>query len=152
MLSVKQLTLNSNNKLAGEEVMGYKRRALSILDKLIYSLPSDTLPTYYEGYWFWIPKINWKTIFYKYEQYMAHALKSHLKPGDTFWDIGANIGIFSMFAAKVTGPKGRVFSFEPAPDVFKLLSTNIQEIASIKAVQCGVGNADTVATFASQEI
>lgn len=130
--------------------MGYKRRALSIVDKIIYALPSDTLPTYYEGYWFWIPKINWTTILNKYEQYMAHALKSHLNPGDTFWDIGANIGIFSMFAAKVTGPKGRVFSFEPAPDVFELLSTNIQKIASIKAVQCGVGNADTVATFASQ--
>lgn len=131
--------------------MGYRRTIISLVDKIIFSLLSiQKLPTYYNGYLLWLPKKNWKTIYCKYEPWTAHAIKSYLNPGDNFWDIGAHSGWFSLFAAKVTGPKGRVFSFEPAPDVFELLSTNIQGIASIKAVQCGVGNADTVATFTSQ--
>lgn len=37
-----------------------------------------------------------------------------LKPGDTFLDVGANIGYFSMMASKVVGSNGTVVSFEPS--------------------------------------
>ena len=33
--------------------------------------------------------------------------------GDTFYDIGANIGIYSLLAAQCVGETGRVYSFEP---------------------------------------
>ena len=79
-------------------------------------------------------------------------MKSNLRAGDTFWDVGANIGLFSLLAAKVVGPKGRIFSFEPAPDVFQLLCANIRGLRTIRAIQCGVGNADSVATFAAQGV
>jgi FkbM family methyltransferase len=77
-------------------------------------------------------------------------MKSTLRAGDTFWDIGANIGWFSLLASKIVGSDGRVFSFEPSPDVFSLLCANTRGLKSICAIQCGVGNADTVATFAAQ--
>ena len=130
--------------------MEFKSRIRATAGKVVYSLPFDTLPTYYLGHWLWIPRTFWKTIYSKYEYYLGHALKCHLKAGYTFWDIGAHFGFFSLFAAKIIGPNGRIFSFEPAPDVFKLLSKTIQKIDSIKAVQCGVGNTDTVATFTAQ--
>jgi precorrin-6B methylase 2 len=38
-----------------------------------------------------------------------------LKPGDRFVDIGANIGMLSILAARLVGPSGRVESFEPNP-------------------------------------
>lgn len=42
---------------------------------------------------------------------------------DTLWDIGANIGIYSLYAAK----KGvNVLSFEPGPGNYYLLSKNIE--------------------------
>ena len=47
------------------------------------------------------------------------------------------------------GSNGRVLSFEPSPDVFNLLSVNTRGLHSIRAIQCGVGNADTVAAFAA---
>lgn len=43
---------------------------------------------------------------------------------DTVVDIGAQIGVFSIFAAYYT-KKGRIFSFEPVPENFKLLKNNI---------------------------
>lgn len=40
-------------------------------------------------------------------------LEQELHPGDVFLDIGANIGIYSLLAAQMVGPEGRVFGVEP---------------------------------------
>lgn len=42
-------------------------------------------------------------------------LERVLQPGDTFYDIGANIGFFAVIAARIVGDAGRVFAFEPSP-------------------------------------
>ncbi len=55
-----------------------------------------------------------------------------IKENDTVVDIGAHIGIFSIFAAKFA-KNGRVFSFEPVPENFALLCDNI-EINKIKNI------------------
>ena len=49
-----------------------------------------------------------------------------IKPGMVVLDIGANVGYYSLFAARLAGEKGRIFSFEPAPDNFALLVRNIE--------------------------
>ena len=41
-------------------------------------------------------------------------LETHLKPGDVLYDVGANVGAYSLIAAKCHGGKVKVFSFEPA--------------------------------------
>jgi FkbM family methyltransferase len=48
-----------------------------------------------------------------------------LNPGDTVVDIGANIGSFTVLAAKVVGPGGRVISFEPVSATFARLEENV---------------------------
>ncbi len=45
------------------------------------------------------------------------ALQQHLKPGMTFYDIGANIGFFSLLAARIVGQEGHVVAFEADPEV-----------------------------------
>lgn len=52
-------------------------------------------------------------------------LNSFLKPGMTFVDIGANIGAYTIFAAKRVGPIGHVFAFEPNPENFRKLQLNV---------------------------
>jgi FkbM family methyltransferase len=47
-----------------------------------------------------------------------------LGPGDTFVDIGANVGYFSLLAAQRVGPQGRVYSLEPNPAALGKLRTN----------------------------
>lgn len=52
-------------------------------------------------------------------------LKDVLNKNDIFLDIGANIGIFSLVAAsKITS--GKIYAFEPFPDVYDKLSENIR--------------------------
>lgn len=51
---------------------------------------------------------------------------SLLKPRDVVADLGANIGYFTMLAARAVGPAGQVFAFEPEPRNFRYLSKNIE--------------------------
>ena len=52
-------------------------------------------------------------------------IKKELKPGEIFYDIGANIGVYTVLAAKMTGPGGKVFAFEPHSANFTRLLDNI---------------------------
>jgi FkbM family methyltransferase len=52
-------------------------------------------------------------------------LERYLKEGDVFIDVGANIGIFSLVAAKMVGATGKVISFEPTLSTFQRLNENI---------------------------
>jgi FkbM family methyltransferase len=42
------------------------------------------------------------------------AMLAHLQPGDVVWDVGANIGWFSLLAARAVGDAGMVTAFEPS--------------------------------------
>lgn len=48
-----------------------------------------------------------------------------VKPGDTVFDIGANVGLFGLMAA-VSEPTCRVHAFEPHPKVFEYLERNVR--------------------------
>jgi FkbM family methyltransferase len=51
-------------------------------------------------------------------------LRLVLRGGDYFIDIGANVGTFSLLAAGIVGPFGRVYSYEPNPVVAEMLKTS----------------------------
>ena len=51
-------------------------------------------------------------------------IKKHLKKGQTFVDIGANVGYFSILASKLGA---KVISFEPSKDNRELLNKNIKD-------------------------
>lgn len=50
-----------------------------------------------------------------YEPDVAQLISQTLKPGDVFYDIGANAGYFSLIAATTVGPTGKVIAFDPVP-------------------------------------
>lgn len=54
-------------------------------------------------------------------------LKSVILPGHTILDIGAHIGTFSIPFALFVGNTGKIYSFEPNIENFKILSKNILE-------------------------
>ena len=47
-----------------------------------------------------------------------------LRPGSTVVDVGANIGAYSTMFAAATGPKGRIYAFEPQRKMFQVLCAN----------------------------
>ncbi|ABC24513.1 Methyltransferase FkbM [Rhodospirillum rubrum ATCC 11170] len=53
--------------------------------------------------------------------YLAHLLA----PGDTFIDIGANVGVYSLRAATLVGAAGRVIAVEPGRDALTALRANL---------------------------
>lgn len=60
-----------------------------------------------------------------YDQNGLDFIKTILKEGDTFIDIGANIGCFTLVGAQIVGNSGRVIAFEPVDIVSKKLEQNI---------------------------
>jgi FkbM family methyltransferase len=73
------------------------------------------------------------------------ALKKLLEtimPNDVIYDIGANIGIQSIFMAKKTGINGKVIAIEPEDVCFRSLNANIElnTLKNIEAVQIALGS------------
>ncbi len=63
----------------------------------------------------------------QWEPHVTSALLSVLRAGDTFLDIGANIGYFSLLAASVVGETGKVICFEPNVQNLRLLHASVLE-------------------------
>lgn len=61
------------------------------------------------------------------EPAVQQALQQHLRPGMTFYDLGANIGFFSLIAARLVGPSGRIVSFEADPEIAARLRENLAD-------------------------
>jgi FkbM family methyltransferase len=50
-----------------------------------------------------------------YEPHVSWFLKENLRPGDTFVDVGASVGYFSLLLGLHVGDSGQVLAFEPGP-------------------------------------
>ena len=62
-------------------------------------------------------------------------LDTFLKRGDIFVDVGANIGLFSLIAARRVGSSGKVYAFEPAQISYQRLKENVA-LNAFRNVQC----------------
>ena len=76
-----------------------------------------------------------------YEEQVVGKLASLLKPGMTFLDVGANIGLHTTVAAHRVGPTGRVLAIEPQQGPLNLLQQNIalNGLKNVTVVKCGLG-------------
>ena len=59
------------------------------------------------------------------EPFTADWIERSIKPGDVLYDVGANVGPYSLIAAKATSNGARIFAFEPSAPSFHGLSRNI---------------------------
>lgn len=61
-----------------------------------------------------------------HEEITTELFKQTVKEGNTVVDLGANLGYFTLLAAKIVGDKGKVFAFEPEPKNYSYLRKNIE--------------------------
>jgi len=77
-----------------------------------------------------------------YEPFTTEIFKRVVKKGNIVVDLGANIGYYSLLAARIVGMEGKVYAFEPEPRNHGLLLKNIElnKYSNIIPVQKAVSN------------
>lgn len=77
-----------------------------------------------------------------YEPQETSVVRSLLKPGGCFVDVGANWGYFSLLGAGLVGPSGRVVALEPHPALFDALADNVRRNGLSQVTALRVAAAD----------
>jgi len=119
-------------------------------------LPRDTLTWvriqrgHAEGLWILVnPRTGQNTLEGLGEPTVQQTIVDYLRPGMTFYDVGANIGFFSLLAARIVGPFGHVISFEADPEIAARLRENLarNEFTQATVVQKAVWSEPSTVFF-----
>ena len=80
-----------------------------------------------------------KGLITKVEVRVVSLARMSLRPGDTVWDVGAGSGSVTVEAARLIGPKGRVFAIEKNREDFELIETNLRrfDVSDRATAVCG---------------
>lgn len=86
-----------------------------------------------------------------YEPHVVRVFASFLKPTSVAFDVGANAGYLTMVMAKLVGPEGQVFSFEPDDRNLKALQANLQAngLSQVTVIAKAVSDVSGIVEFAS---
>lgn len=84
-----------------------------------------------------------------YEYAKQRAFSAAIKRGHSVYDLGANVGFYSLLASVLVGPGGRVFSFEPVPRNIKFLRTHLEMngVSNCSVWEVAVGRCEGTAGF-----
>jgi len=96
------------------------------------------------GYEFWCDlseNIQRNIFLFGYDHEAERFIRSKLQAGDTFLDIGANVGFYALLAASIVGEHGRVIAIEPNPKTFRRLKETIEAnaITNVVALNLALG-------------
>lgn len=85
-------------------------------------------------------------LFGGYEKNEIFNVCSLIQKGETVVDIGANIGLYSVFLSRSVGSTGEVLAFEPDPENLVLLQKNIEinKCKNIKVFPFALGDRNSV--------
>lgn len=72
----------------------------------------------------------------EWEKPMRTLLRALLAPGDTYVDVGANIGLHVLLASMLVGESGKIIALEPHPHTANLLRKNLEINGLIERVDC----------------
>lgn len=111
-------------------------RRVPLLGSLIHYISHKTLPADFlvwrriekgagKGLWIEVnPRTGREVCEGTPEPGIQKSIAQYLRPGMVFYDVGANIGFFTLAAARLVGETGKVFSFEPDAETAVRLRSN----------------------------
>jgi FkbM family methyltransferase len=83
----------------------------------------------------------------QYEMDITPLVKRLSGPGQVWWDIGANVGWFSLLLSRQVGPAGKTISFEPNGKSAALLRQATKGIENVQVMEVALGEANGSATL-----
>lgn len=84
-----------------------------------------------------------------YEPELRNALSATVRTGMVAYDIGANVGAFTLQLAHLVGPGGHVFAFEPDPLNYSFLKETVTAnlLSQVTVVNYAIADATGAAQF-----
>lgn len=76
--------------------------------------------------------------------YLRHGIE--VKPDDCVFDVGANIGLFSIHVSQLCAGV-RIHAFEPSPEVLPALQANLRRYPGAKIHACGLSDHEGIERF-----
>lgn len=97
----------------------------------VVPIGEGVVATEIDGFVVGIPAEEWRLVAYHVfrgllEPGVTRRFCEAVEPGMIVVDVGANIGLYTLYGARLAGVSGRVHSFEPTPRMFSILRDNIQ--------------------------
>jgi amino acid adenylation domain-containing protein/FkbM family methyltransferase len=129
-----------DKRLVGYVVPEHKQ-AISLASQQLYRLPNDLEVAY-------LNKSDTDLLYH--ELYVERSYFDggiSVNDGDCIFDVGANIGLFTLFINQAFR-NTRVYAFEPIPPIFARLSDNVALYnLNVKLFECGLSSQTGTATF-----
>ncbi len=84
-----------------------------------------------------------------YEYDKQQRFTSTLKPGMAVYDIGANVGFYSLLSSVLVGPSGRVLAFEPLPRNISFLRRHVElnHLSNVSIIERALSDREGTITF-----
>jgi FkbM family methyltransferase len=130
MIALRQLASQVTDKVIDFEMLARRSRAARALRPLLRLIPEHAVVPVLQGplrgtRWIRGSSVNacWLGS-YEHEKQIAFA--DALSPGDVVFDLGANVGLYTLLAAKCVGPRGHVYAFEPLPHNVRFLERHLR--------------------------
>ncbi|MDJ0796123.1 MAG: FkbM family methyltransferase [Calothrix sp. MO_167.B12] len=110
------------------------------------SIPETTLPNGMKI--FCLREEEVPILYEQIQDYIKHGIELH--EGDIVFDVGANIGLFTLWVYQKCQKNVNVYAFEPIPAIFEVLKANAQRFdpEKIKVFPCGLSHESKTITFA----
>jgi FkbM family methyltransferase len=87
-----------------------------------------------------------------YESEKQRVISKEVRPNTVFYDVGANVGFYSLLAAVLVGP-GKVFSFEPLPRNISYLKRHLalNHASNVDVQELAISDKNSAAKFSVEK-
>ena len=82
-----------------------------------------------------------------FEPDLTTIVMTHLKPGQTFFDVGTHFGYYSMLASRIVGNEGKVHGFEPTMGTYKIVDSNLSSKSNVTLNNVAAWSEETTLNF-----
>lgn len=83
------------------------------------------------------------------EQMQTESFLKNVKKGDILFDVGANVGYYTVLGSRLTGSQGKVFAFEPLVSNISYLHRHVKinKLENVTIIPCACSDAQSIVTF-----